>query len=44
MQESLCYNINNKYNYNARLLFTDTDSLMNEIKTGDFHEDFSNDK
>ena len=44
MQEFHCYNIKNKYNYNSRLLFTDTDSLMNEIKTGDFYEDFSNDK
>ena len=27
-----------------RLLFTDTDSLMYEIKTEDVYEDFSNDK
>ena len=44
MQEFHCYNIKNKYNYNSSLLFTDTDSLINEIKTGDFYEDFSNDK
>ena len=36
--------INNKYGNNSRLLFTDTDSLMYEIKTKDVYEDFSNDK
>ena len=30
--------IKNKYGNNSRLLFTDTDSLMYEIKTEDFHE------
>ena len=34
----------NKYGNNSRLLFTDTDSLMYEIKTEDVYEDFSNDK
>ena len=32
-----------KYGNNSRLLFTDTDSLMYEIKTEDVCEDFSND-
>ena len=33
--------IMNKYGVNSRLLFTDTDSLMYEIKTEDVYEDFS---
>ena len=33
--------IKNKYNNNSRLLLTDTDSLMYEIKTEGVHEDFS---
>ena len=33
----------NKYGNNSRLLFTDTDSLMYEIKTEDVNEDFSDD-
>ena len=32
-----------KYGSNSRLLFTDTDSLMYEIKTEDVYEDFGND-
>ena len=36
--------IKNKYGNNSRLLFTDTDSLMYEIKTEDVSEDFSKDK
>ena len=36
--------IKNKYGNKARLIFTDTDSLMYEIKTEDVFEDFSNDK
>ena len=36
--------IKNKYGNNSRLLFTDTDSLMYEIKTEDVYEDFGNDK
>ena len=36
--------INNKYGNNSRLLFTDTDNLMYEIKTEDVCEGFSNDK
>ena len=34
----------NKYDDKSRPLFTDTDSLMYEIKTEDAYEDFSNDK
>ena len=33
-----------KYGNNSRLLFTDTDSLMHEIKIEDVYEDFSKDK
>ena len=36
--------INNKYGNSSRLLFTDTNSLMYEIKAEDVYEDFSNDK
>ena len=36
--------IKNKYGNNLRLLFTDTSSLMYEIRTVDVYEDFSNDK
>ena len=36
--------IKNKYCNKSRLLFTDTDNLMYEIKTEDVYEDFSNDK
>ena len=36
--------IKNKYGNNSKLLFTDFDSLMYEIKTEDAYEDFSNDK
>ena len=36
--------IENKYDNKSMLLFTDTDSLMYEIKTGDVYEDFSSDK
>ena len=36
--------IKNKYGNNSRLLITDTDSIMYEIKTKDVHEDFSNNK
>ena len=35
--------IKNKYN-KLRLLFTDTDSLMGEIKTADVYKDLSEDK
>ena len=36
--------IKNKYSINSKLLFTDTDSLMYEIKTEYVYEDFSKDK
>ena len=36
--------IKNKYGNDSRLLFTDTDSLMYEIKTEDFYVDFSSNK
>ena len=36
--------IKNKCGSNSRLLFTDTDSLMYEIKTKDVYEEFSKDK
>ena len=36
--------IQNKYGNSSRLLFTDTNSLMYQIKTEDIYEDFSNDK
>ena len=36
--------IKNKYSNKSRLSFTDTDSLMYEIKTEDVYKDFSNDK
>ena len=32
--------IKNKYGNNSKLLFTDTESLMYEIKTEDIYEDF----
>ena len=39
------YNYNkNKHGNNSRPLFTDSDSLMYEIKTQGVHADFSNDK
>ena len=38
------YYIKNKCDNNSRLLFTDTDSLMYEIRTGDVYEDFSKHK
>ena len=37
-------NIKNKCGKNTRLLFTDTDGLIYEIKTEDLYEDFSKDK
>ena len=33
-----------KYGKKSRILITDTDSLIYEIKTGDVYEDFSKDK
>ena len=36
--------VKNKYGNNSRLLFTDSDSLMCEIKTGNTYEDFNKEK
>ena len=36
--------IKSEYGQNSRLLFTEIDSLMYEIKTKDVYEDFSNNK
>ena len=36
--------IKNICNNKSKLLFTDTDSLMYEIKTDNFYEDFSSNK
>ena len=36
--------LKNKYSNNSRLLITDTNSLMYEIKTEDVYEDFSKSK
>ena len=36
--------IKNKFGNNSRVLFTDTDSLMYEIKTEDVYEGFTNNK
>ena len=36
--------IKNRYVNDSRLLFTDTDNLMYEIKTEDVYKDFSKDK
>ena len=36
--------IKNQYDNKSKLLFTDTDSLMYEIKTEDVYKDFSSDK
>ena len=44
MYEFLYDYIKSKYGDKSRLLFTDTKSLMHEIKTENIYEDFSNDK
>ena len=36
--------IKSKYDNNSKLLFTETDNLMHEIKTEDVYEDFSSNK
>ena len=47
LSKSLMYDFHNKYNRNkfdAKLLFTDTDSLVYEIKTEDVYKYFYSDK
>ena len=44
MHEFHYENIKNKYGNNSRLLFTENDSLMYEIKTENVYKDFINDK
>ena len=44
MYEFLYDYIKSKYGDKSRLLFTDTKSLMHEMKTENIYEDFSNDK
>ena len=44
MCEFHCDYMKNKYDNKSKLLFTDTDSLMYEIKTEDVYEYFSSDK
>ena len=44
MYEFHCHYIKNKYDKKPKLFFTNTESLMYEIKTEDVYEDFSNDK
>ena len=36
--------LKSKYDYNSRLLFTDTDSFLYKIKTENIYKDFSSDK
>ena len=36
--------IKNKYDNKSKLLFTDTDGVMYEIKTDDVYEDFNSEK
>ena len=43
MHEFHYENIKNKYGNNSRLLFTENDSLMYEIKTENVYKDFIND-
>ena len=47
LSKLLMYEFHNKYigsKFDAKLLFTDTDSLVYEIKTEDVYEDFYQDK
>ena len=44
MYEFHYYYIKNKYDKKSKILFTDTDSLIYEIKTEDVYEDFSSNK
>ena len=43
-QQKRLFKMDIEYGDNSRLLFTDIDSLIYEIKTEDVYEDFSNDK
>ena len=43
MYEFHCDYIKDKYDNKSKLLLTDSDSLMHEIKTEDVYEDFSSD-
>ena len=36
--------IKNQYDHKSKLLFTDTECLMHEIKISDVHEDLTSDK
>ena len=42
--QTLTVYIKNKYDNKSKLFFTNTDSLMYEIKTEDVYEDFSGNK
>ena len=44
MLKNECLTFLNKYDSKSKLLFVDTDSLMQAIKTEDAYEDFSSDK
>ena len=44
MYEFHCKYIGRKYDNSAKLLFTDTDSLVYEIKRDDVYEDFYKNK
>ena len=44
LSKALTYEFLKKYCNNSRLTFTDTDSLIYEIKTDNFYEDFSKDR
>ena len=41
---SIMITLKNKHGNNSRLVFTDTDSLMYEMKTEDVYKNFSKDK
>ena len=41
---SIMITLKNKHGSNSRLVFTDTDSLMYEMKTEDVYKNFSKDK
>ena len=41
---SIMITLKNKHGNNSRVVFTDTDSLMYEMKTEDVYKNFSKDK